>query len=510
MQNPQAKICAVITEATVDAARQAIQRAATEADLIEVRLDYLRDFDFTEPENLRPLLDGNSLPVILTCRALDEGGQQEIDDSYRLPLLVEGAKHFADYCDIEAAHFEKAEKLSPDLSKLILSYHNFAETPANLCEVYERITRIPAKIHKIATRANKITDTLATFKLLQRAEEDGRTLIALAMNEAGVISRLLGTSFGSFLTYGSLATGKTSAPGQFTCEELRKVYRLHQLTRETQITGIIGKPVGHSVSPAMHNAAFAALGLDFVYLPIEVYEVADFVKEFVLLASRKMNWNLRGLSVTIPHKVSVMRWLDEIDETAAKIGAVNTLVIEEGRVKGYNTDAQGAMQPLENTISLEGRSCAVIGAGGAARAVLYGLTKVAARVAVFARDANKARSLADEFQIDLLPLEAISKGGFDILINTTPVGMRHHSEGQSPVPLSALANFKIVYDLVYNPLETCLLRDARLAGCATICGLDMLIAQAALQFQLWTRQKPPLEAMRNAALKKLSPHLDLI
>jgi 3-dehydroquinate dehydratase/shikimate dehydrogenase len=503
MSKKQANICAVITETTVEAARLAIQQAAAEADILEVRLDYLRDFDFTRVDNLGVLLDKNSLPVIITCRAFDEGGQQKIDNSIRLPLLVEGAKRYADYCDIEAAHYHEAAKLSPDIAKLIVSYHNFEETPANLNEIYERITTLPAAIHKLAVRANALTDALSTFELLQRAETDGRTLIAIAMNEAGTLTRLLGPSRGSFLTYGSLADGKTSAPGQFSCAELKEIYRINQLTKETKITGIIGNPVGHSVSPAMHNAAFAALNLDFVYLPFAVDDVEQFFKRFVKAGSREMDWRLRGFSVTIPHKVAVMPLLDEVDKTAAKIGAVNTVVIDGEKIIGYNTDAHGAIAPLEKIGSLSGRHCAVLGAGGAARAVIYGLLEYGSKVSVFTRDLQKAQRLAGDFNIEILPIESITNHKADILINTTPIGMHGHSETQSVVPQASLSNFPIVYDLVYNPLETRLLKEAKEAGCITISGLDMLIEQARLQFEFWTGQKPSAELMRQAAMKKL-------
>lgn len=503
MPEHQANICAVITETSVEAARKAMRQAASEADLLEVRLDYLLDFDFTRVDNLGALLENHSLPVIITCRAFDEGGQQQIDNSIRLPLLVEGAKRFADYCDIEAAHYHQAARLSPDLTKLIVSYHNFEETPVNLSEIYERIIAMPAAIHKLAARANTLTDSLATFRVLQSAEADGRTIIAIAMNEAGVLTRLLGTSHGSFLTYGSLANGKASAPGQITCIELRDLYRIHQLTRTTQITGIIGNPVSHSVSPAMHNAAFAMHNLDFVYLPMQVDDVNQFFQRFVQFGNREMNWQLRGFSVTIPHKVAVMPLLDEVDETAVKIGAVNTIVLDGAKIKGYNTDSTGAIEPLKKVCGLAGKDCAVIGAGGAARAVIYGLLENGARVSVFARDLRKAQRFADDFDIELLPIEGLENHQADILINTTPVGMLGHNESRSLVAQSSVNNFSIVYDLVYNPLETRLLKEAKEAGCLTISGLEMLIEQARLQFELWTGRKPSAELLRQAAMKKL-------
>jgi 3-dehydroquinate dehydratase / shikimate dehydrogenase len=505
MLKNQGKICAVITESTVEAARKAIRRAATEADILEVRLDYLTDFDFTQIDKLGYLLESNSLPVILTCRDYDEGGQQKIENSIRLPLLIGGARQYADYCDIEAAHYEEATKLDPDLSKLIVSYHNFEETPADLYEVYERLSSLPAAIHKLATRANTLADTLPIFHLLQRAEAAGRLLIAIAMNEAGSITRLLGPACGSFLTYGALTDGKPSAPGQYSCLELKELYRSNQLTAKTQVTGIIGNPIGHSVSPAMHNTAFAALELDFVYLPIFVHDVEEFFRRFVNQRTRELGWQLRGFSITIPHKVAVMALLDSIDETAEKIGAVNTVVLEGEKITGYNTDARGAILPLKRVNEIQGKACAVIGAGGAARAVIAGLLEAQASVSVFARDVQKARQLVDDFSIELLPIEKLGNQSADILINTTPIGMHGHSESQSVIEQSRLDKFPIVYDLVYNPLDTRLLREAREAGCITISGLDMLIEQARLQFELWTGQTPSAELMRRAAMKKLRP-----
>jgi len=503
MKENAACICAVITEETVEAARTAIEQAATEADLIELRLDYLKDFDFTEPQNLKPLLEGKPLPVIITCRAVEEGGKQPIPDEIRLRLLIEGVRQFADYCDIEAAHYEEAAKLGPDISKLIVSYHNFDETPASLESIYERICALPAAVYKIATRANSVTDTLAIFRLHGRAERESRKLIALAMNEAGLITRLLGPSRGSFLTYATLRRGAESAPGQVTGEELRRLYRIDQLSRDTSIAGVIGKPVSHSASPAIHNAAFQALGLDWVYLPIEVDDAARFFRRMVKPASREMGWNLRGLSVTLPHKTSVIDSLDVIDITAQKIGAVNTVVIEGRQLKGYNTDAHGAIEPLKRVCSLEGESCAVLGAGGAARAVVYGLIEQGAQVTIFARDIKKAEALSESFNVPVLPLEELSSSDARIVINTTPVGMRGHSANESLVLRSSLAGRQIAYDLVYNPLDTRFLKDARAEGCQTISGIEMFVSQAALQFELWTGQKPPLDLMRAAAIKKV-------
>lgn len=498
------KICAVVTEATVDAARGAMKQASATADLIELRLDYLRDFDFSVANSLASLLEDKPLPVIITCRSSEEGGRQHVDDQVRLRLLVEGARQAADYCDIEGAHYAQASALSPDTSRLIVSYHNFDETPVDLNAVYDRVITMPAAVHKIVTRANTITDSLAIFNLLERARAEGRRFIAIALGQAGILTRVLGPSRASFLTYGSLTTGKESAEGQITCDELIDLYRIRRLSGVTSITGIIGSPIAHSASPAMHNRAFAELDLDFVYIPLEVRNIEEFVKRMVRLDTREIDWNLRGFSVTIPHKRAIVPLLDEVNKSASKIGAVNTVVVNQGRLLGYNTDVQGAMRPLENVCAIKGESCGVIGAGGAARAVIHGLLERDARVTVFARNPQAGRSISESFGVPVSSIESLASSDVRVVINTTPVGMRGHSEGSSPVPIESLQGRLIVYDLVYNPLETQLLIDARAVGCETVSGLEMLIAQAALQFELWTGRKPPMNEMRRAALSKIT------
>ncbi|HXF38714.1 MAG TPA: shikimate dehydrogenase [Blastocatellia bacterium] len=497
------QVCAVTTEDTVEAARAAMKRTPGIADLIELRLDYLRDFDFSNPNSLRVLLEEKPLPVIITCRAISEGGAQHVDEQTRISLLVEGAKRFADYCDIEAASYAEAARLAPDLSRLIVSYHNFDETPDDLNEIYARVTSLPAAIHKIVTGARTITDSLAIFKLLQRARDDAKPLIAMSMGQAGIITRVLAPSRGSFLTYGSIARGKESAAGQMTCEELIDKYRIRQLSSATCITAIIGSPVGHSASPAMHNRAFAELNLDLVYLPLEVEDVKQFIKRMVRPETREMDWTLQGLSVTIPHKTSIIPLLDDLDQTAREVGAANTVVIRDGKLIGYNTDAQAFLEPLARIHAVAGAKCAVLGAGGAARAVIHGLLQSGAKVSLFARNVDRSRVLAQSFGIDASPIESISSSDAAVIINTTPAGMRGHSEGTSPVTRAALRGRQIAYDLVYNPTETRFLTDARGEGCQTIGGLEMLVAQAALQFALWTGRSAPLDAMREEARRFL-------
>jgi 3-dehydroquinate dehydratase/shikimate dehydrogenase len=495
MSQNRAGICAVIAEERVESARTALREAAQCADLAEVRLDYLRDFDFNDPQALQKLLEDKSVPVIITCRSVGEGGRQRIDEDARLRLLVEGAR-WAEWCDIEWTSFDRAAAFSPDYSRVIVSYHNFSETPVDIESIYEKLSRLPARLCKIATLANSFADSMAILQLLDRARNEGKRLIALAMGEAGIITRVMAMARGGFLTFGSLGRGRESAPGQLTCRELKYIYRADRLSPKTLITGIIGKPVHHSASPAMHNAAFEALSLDMVYMPFEVDDLREF---FAAICGER----LRGLSVTIPHKTAVMSLMDEIDEAARRIGAVNTVVVRDGRLRGYNTDAAGAMEPLGKICNLENESCAVLGAGGAARAVVCGLLERGAAVTVFARDPIRAQPLAESFGVRVLPLDEFAASDARVVINTTPLGMRGHAEEESPVPREALRGRLIAYDLIYNPLDTRFLREAREEGCRIITGLDMLICQAALQFKLWTGMDASVELMRQAALERI-------
>ncbi|MGH9822351.1 MAG: shikimate dehydrogenase, partial [Blastocatellia bacterium] len=373
-------------------------------------------------------------------------------------------------------------------------------------DLYTRLTKLPAAVYKIATRADEVCDVLPIFKVLARAKSENRNLIALAMGLPGFMSRVLGPSHGSFLTFGSIDEGTESAPGQITVDELASVFRVRSLTGSTAIAGVLGCPISHSASPAMHNAAFRSLGADAVYLPIEVRDLRAFFSKFVRPETRDLTWNPIGFSVTIPHKREVIELLDEIDETSRAVGAVNTVVIRGGVLSGYNTDVQGAMQPLEKRVSLSDRHCAVVGAGGSARAVTYGLVRQGARVTLFVRDSSKAAALAKDLNVELCSVQELATSNAEIVINCTPVGMRGHSETESPVERNVLRGRLLAYDLVYNPLQTRFLQDADAEGCQTVSGIEMLAAQAVLQFKLWTGLSVPLELMREAALQHLSRH----
>lgn len=264
---------------------------------------------------------------------------------------------------------------------------------------------------------------------------------------------------------------------------------------DTSLFGLIGDPVTHSLSPVMHNHAFAATGRNAVYLAFRVTDPATAIKGIAAL-------NFKGVSVTLPHKVAVMEHLDEIDETAAQIGAVNTIVNNQGRLIGYNTDCPGALEALRTQTSIKDKSVALIGAGGAARAIGFGLVSAGGRVTVLNRSRTNGQRLARDLPAEFLPLNEWQPNRYEILINTTPVGMHPETEA-TPIPKEGLLKDMVVMDIVYNPMETRFLKEAAARGCRTINGVAMFVFQGAHQFELWTGQKGPVDIMRQAVIEAL-------
>lgn len=506
------RICISICESTVAALENAIAAAAKLCDLIEVRLDCLDPVELKrESLAITKALQDSGAESILTFRPCEQGGRRELDYAARYIFWVSRVSPAsAGLCDIEldvAEGFNSSQSppLGPvDWSRIICSHHDFVGVPADLKQIYRRMARTPARVLKIAVQADDAIECLPVFQLLNCAREDGREMIAIAMGMAGVATRILGPSRGAFLTYASLDNESATAPGQISASELAEVYRLRSIDRHTQIFGLVGWPVSHSVSPLMHNAAFAAAGANAVYIPFESRDIKTFIKLMIHPRTRELDWNVRGLSVTAPHKFAVVDQLDWIEPAAQEIGAVNTIVIEDDALRGYNTDAPGFITPLERKFGdLRGAHCAVIGAGGAASAALWSFKQAGARATVSARDAAKARALAERFGAEHLPLEEARFEGFDVVVNATPLGTAGEFEGETPASWSQLRGAGLAYDLVYNPTETRFLREARDAGCKTLGGLAMLVAQANEQFKLWTGVSAPEGAMYSAAERRL-------
>jgi 3-dehydroquinate dehydratase/shikimate dehydrogenase len=468
------------------------------ADMVEFRLDAF----FEEPSQIDAcvkLVADSPLPCIATCRPTWEGGEYDSDEATRLALFerLAQADHAPRYIDIELATKDK-----PDIDGgLILSTHDFEGRPANLSRQLLQLHDSPAAIHKIAFRARSLRDNLELFDILAHRD---RPTIALGMGAYGLMSRVLAPKFGGFLTFASLRAGSTTAPGQPTIAELLDLYRFKSITRTTKVFGIVGDPVEHSRSPAMHNAGFESVGFDGVYLPMPVAPGYESLKATLteLLAFDALD--LTGLSVTMPHKENLVRLAREqrwaIDPLAERCGAANTLVRDEGSIRVLNTDGPAVVQCLTHAgVGLNDAPVLILGAGGMAQAAAFALAGAGAHVHIHNRTAQRARELANtidralhlESLDDLPPMRAI--------IQCTPVGMAGGpAPNESPIPAEALGEATIV-ETVYHPRETPLVQAATARGLRVINGLDILVRQAAAQFKAFTGQDAPVDLFREAA-----------
>jgi len=501
---PRTNLIVPLTQATIPAMRVAMHAAAEAgADMVECRLDHL---DTPSAADLAELLADRPLPAIVTLRPVRQGGRYDGDESERLAILAAAVGAGAEYVDVED------DVPPPDRpgGKMILSHHDFTQRPDDLDAVLRRIDDPAATVPKVAFASAGPEDAVAALDVLRKLTRPG---IALAMNEAGVMSRLLAGKFGAFGTFAALEEGAESAPGQPTIADFRELYRWDAVGPDTAVYGVIGCPIAHSMSPAIHNRAFEAAGVDAVYVPLRVEPGAEAFNRF-LDAVRQADWlGVRGLSVTIPHKENALARADEVDELSRRIGAVNTLGVRpDGSLRGWNTDYAGATDALCEAMGIDreglaGRSVAVIGAGGAARAILAAMTHYGAEVTIYNRTVARGEELASEFGAKGLGLDALAAMSAEIVINCTSVGMHPNVEA-TPVPAGALAGVSMVFDTVYNPLETRLLREAADAGCKTVSGVDMFVNQAAAQFEPWTGQPAPRELMRRVVLDRLETRED--
>ncbi len=493
-------ICIPIIASNTDDALRDMAEASKVADIIELRLDYIKNPD------LKHLLERRIKPVIVTNRPVREGGRFEGSEEERIALLKLAMQMQADFVDIEHDSIQNIHRdtVHQSPTKIIVSYHNFRETPGDLAATYQRLGRHGADIVKIVTYATDITDNVKIYRLLQQAQSP---LISFCMGELGMISRILYKRFGSYLTFAALQKGKESAPGQININELLNIYQIRKQDKNTAIYGLIGNPVSHSISPIIHNTLFREMNLNGAYVPFKVDNVGDFVRAFRGL-------DVKGYSVTIPHKESAINHLDALDLLAKKIGAVNTIVNRDGKLVGLNTDCKAAIQALEDIHQvsglgtkndhLKGKRVTLLGAGGAARAIAFGLQERGAQVTIVNRNYERAQSLAKDVGCLSGKLNDLTSIEADILINATPVGM-FPEVNETPIDKKHLKPNMIVFDTIYNPLETRLLREAKTQGCKTLGGLPMFVNQAAAQFELWTGLKPPLDLIREIAYQKSEP-----
>ncbi len=487
-------IAAVIAAPTVEGFLQALRRAERTAAVVELRLDALQT-PAAIVRLLEQLPQRSRLIRIATCRSQTAGGGFEGTPAAQLALLRLAARRGCDWVDVEA---ESLDEFSPSLRRellrgvrAIVSFHDFGRTPAHLGRLYRRLNRLGG-LAKIAVTARRQRDNLAVLRLARRHR--GR-VIALAMGRAGIPARVLALRAGSALGYATLNGGPATAAGQLPLSELRDLYRPHRLDARTRVYGVIGSPIAHSLSPAMQNAAFQAAGLNAVYLPLEVADLADFLR-------CRAELGVAGFSVTLPHKQAILRHLDGCDPVAVSIGAVNTVVVRGGkRLYGYNTDYVGVLRTLARQVRLEGAQVLLLGAGGSARAVAFALATAGALVSITARRPARARALARAVGGEALRRVEVCRRQFDAIVNCTPVGMWPQAR-ESPLRAAEI-NARVVFDLVYNPLETQLLRLARRRGAIAVPGWQMLVEQGAAQFEIWTGLRAPVAVMRRAVLKAL-------
>ncbi|XP_020204569.1 bifunctional 3-dehydroquinate dehydratase/shikimate dehydrogenase, chloroplastic isoform X1 [Cajanus cajan] len=500
-------VCTPILGTTV--AQMLIQmRRANEigADMVEIRLDYLRTFNPTP--HLQTLISQSPLPTIVTYRPTWEGGKYEGDETKRQDVLRLAMELGADYIDVElqvADDFNRSicEK-KPHNFKVIVSSHNFHNTPSAeaIGNLVARIQATGCDIAKIVTTASDITDCAHIFQIMVHSQIP---TIGIVMGERGLISRLLSPKFGGYLTYGALEEDAISAPGQITVKNMLELYNFRLIKADTKVYGIIGKPVGHSKSPLLFNAAFKSVGLNSVYMHFLVDDVEKFFNTYSSpdFAS--------GCSCTIPHKEVALKCMDEVDPIAKKIGAINNIVRRpDGKLIAFNTDYIGAITAIEDGLRgldgavpvvgspLSGKMFVVLGAGGAGKSLAYGAAQKGARVVVANRTFERAKELAEKVggkAMTLSEVESFHPEEGMVLANTTSVGMKPNID-QTPIPKHALVHYCLVFDAIYTPKDTKLLRDAKETGAAIVYGTEMLIRQGFEQYKNFTALPAPEDLFR--------------
>jgi len=470
---------------SMDEALRAYQQADARADVVELRLDRIGDVD---PERLAA---ARGRPKLLTVRSRAQGGGSP--PAERRDLLSRIVSLPVEYIDLELGDEQLPFLTATGGPRRILSHHVLESTPFDLLPLLAKMRAVPGiSLCKLVTFAEVASDNLRIRDLL-RGHGDG-SLAAFCMGAKGIPSRVLSSAWGSAAIYAPRRGDCVTAPGQVSLEALFDTYRFDAINHATRLFGVLGNPVGHSLSPIMHNAAFRALDLDLRYLPFEATTLAEFLP---LLAELRLG----GLSVTIPYKERFVPHLERLDPAARRAGAVNTVVKRWNRLEGYNTDTAAALAPLRGRIRLRGARVGVLGAGGAARALLDGLRRRGARVTVFSRSRRKGAALAERFGARHLPWGRARRFRCDLLVNATPVGMSPDVT-RAPIPSTWIAA-PVVYDMIYNPPDTRFLKLARRRGVDVIGGVDMFLHQGAAQFELFTGQKAPLPSMRRAVVEAL-------
>jgi 3-dehydroquinate dehydratase/shikimate dehydrogenase len=428
--------------------------------------------------------------AIGTCRRVENGGNFRGSMAAQLEILAKAAAAGCQVLDLE---LESAIRCKPEVvarlrtrAGLIVSFHDFRGT-RNLEHTLEKMLAAPADFYKIVTTATTLSDNVAMMKFLQ-TQSDKHALIGLCMGEQGLISRVLGVRAGSVFTFAAPSADQKTAPGQISAQHLRSIYRIDQVDVATKVYGVAGDPIGHSLSPVIMNTALRRENVNAVYLALHAKTLKD-----LIYCAREIP--IHGLSITMPYKQGILEYLDNTDAHTAKIGACNTVVRgQDGKLYGFNTDTAGVVRPLEQRLSLEGAKILVVGAGGAARAAVFGLKERGAEIWILNRSAAPAQKLARQAKARTIKRADLRKVAFDVIINATPVGMNNT---ESPLKENEI-QARVVFDMVYDPVETPLLRMARAKGLSVIPGVEMFVHQAARQFEIWTGKPAPADDMLRA------------
>jgi 3-dehydroquinate dehydratase/shikimate dehydrogenase len=514
------RLCVAIFVTDLAKAERDIALAAERgADMVELRIDQLPQEDAFS--TVVDIAKSALVPCIVTDRPTWEGGYSEKDDGSRTLLLSLVGHELKQFVDVELKTLENLQKSVASMrqeqaARVIVSSHDFQGRPDRLYNLLTAMDERGSMINKIVWTARTIRDNLEAFEILQHKQ---KPTIALCMGEAGLISRVLAKKFGAFLTFASLDASGGTASGQIPVADMKRLYRWDAINGDTRVYGVVAQPVIHSMSPAIHNAAFDRVGHNGVYLPLLVEGSYESFKAFMESFLHFPGMHLSGLSVTLPHKENALRYLQErgaeVEELAVRIGAVNTIAIEDGKLRGFNTDYAAILDCITDKLGitreqLKDYRVAVIGAGGTGRTAVAALAHYGATVVVYNRTKERADALAAEFngrsgQVVSARMEKLCDSCCQIYINTTSVGM-HPKVDETPLgdtPLKFSPN-TLVFDTIYNPIQTKLLKHAEASGAKTIGGVEMFVRQAAGQFSAWTGKPAPTDVMRAVVESRLA------
>lgn len=491
-------ICASVMPTSQKEALQLLGKALENGDLAELRIDLIPDLNLFEIINR---FDKNR--IIITNRKKDEGGSFEGDESNRISPLFQAIEHGFGFVDVELssgkyvkALISKRNELKSE-TNIILSYHNFNETPSNIKGIFSKIENQGQDIIKIVTYAEDLSDNLIIKDLIRLATAHKKKIISFLMGERGEISRILCNSWGGFASYAPLKGENKTAPGQITIDILNEIYKANNLREDFDIFGLVGNPVKESIGYYVHNKLLSYHGYDGVYLNFLVDDLSKFMNSFKNFFS--------GLCVTMPYKESIIPFVDHIDPMAKKIGAINTISKTPDGLLGTNTDWLGALYAIEKVTEIKGKKVLILGAGGAGKAIAFGVDNRKGNMYISNRDMKKSEDLSKKLRAKTIPWEDRNDVDFDILINATKIGM---SPGDEICPMEDSffekdLSGKTVFDAVYSPIYTKLLRLSREHGADIASGLDMYIGQAMAQFELWTGISPSIEKMEQFSKEAL-------